>query len=252
MKYLYRNKPKSFKQILVNGIKNIKSNINFKITGKEPLFKSRFDFLFGFTFLVSLILFIVKLGGHTGNWMGAYLFHLASPFLILVTFWHLEKTSSKIFQSFASIMLIFTMFSEFKSPEYNFDKYVTCFKQIDELIMSSDKVLNSPDNVSIMIRENKTVYNSGLSECFSGIFRKKGIMAAATKGVAERMNEFQSDMDAKINRKEFDLILLSKDYYSFFVNKDLLHQNYDFTGTVCTPFYFWDKLETEIWLPKRN
>ncbi len=70
-----------------------------------------------------------------------------------------------------------------------------------------------------MIQENKPVYNSGLSECFVGIYKKLPILEASPKDVHERMKKFQEEIDGKIIRKEFDLILLTTDYYSFLSKK---------------------------------
>ncbi|MDQ3020672.1 MAG: hypothetical protein M3R36_08890 [Bacteroidota bacterium] len=250
-KFLKRHLIKTYEQLMKYLRNMFHVNFNLKITRDEPLIKSRFDLLFVFTLLIILILFIVMLGGHPGNWHAAYLFHLASPLLILVTFQLLEKTSSKIYKSFAAVLLIITMNIQFKIPKYDFDKFTSCFEQMDELIKKSKNTLNSPENVSIMIQENKSVYNSGLSECFTGEKEKPSILAAASKGVSERMKKFQEEIDGKIIRKEFDLILRTKDFYNYLIKDNLLKQNYDLTGTLCAPFIFHET-SVEIWVPKER
>jgi len=248
-KFLQRHLDETVKQLMEYSKNMFIVNSNLRITIDEPFIKSRFNLFFAFSFLFIFILFIVRLGGHIGNWYGAYMFHLASPSLIIVTFQLLEKTSSQIYKSFAAVLLIITMNLEFETPKYDFDKSESCFKQVDELIKKSKNVLNSPENVSIMIQENKPVYNSGLSETFSGKNNKSSILAGVTKGVSERMKKFQEEIDEKIIRKEFDLILLTKTNYSFFVNRDLLRQNYDLTGSICAPFIYFEP-EVETWVPK--
>jgi hypothetical protein len=161
----------------------------------------------------------------------------------------LEKTHSKIFKSFAAVILVITMNLEFKTPKYDFDKFILCFEQTDKLIKKSKNTLNSPDNVSIMIAENKPVYNSGLSEYFYTKKDTSGFKISSSVEASERMEEFQKEIDEKIIRKEFDLILLTKGYYSFFVKNNLLYQNYKLTGSICTPFIDYE-METETWVPK--
>ncbi|MEP7145448.1 MAG: hypothetical protein ABI792_00415 [bacterium] len=250
-KFLHRHLTKTVEQLFEYSRNMFRVNFNFNITKKDdPLIKSRFDLLFAFSLSVVLILFIVKLGGNVGNYHASYLFHLASPLLIIITFQLLEKTSNKMYKSFAAVLLIVTMNIEFETPEYDFNKFTSCFKQMDELIKRSKNTLNSPENVSIMIQENKPVYNSGHSEYFSGERNRSRILASSYNGVSERIKEYQDEIDRRIIQKEFDLILLTKNYYNIFINDNTLKQNYDLSGTVCAPFNYFNDLEVETWVPK--
>ncbi|MDQ3193906.1 MAG: hypothetical protein M3P82_02780, partial [Bacteroidota bacterium] len=217
-KFLQRHLSKSVDQLLEH-IRNLfQVNFNFKISRDEPLIKTRFNFLFAFSLLIVFILFVVKLGGNVGNYHASYLFHLASAMLIIVTFLLLNKTLNKLYHSFAAILLIITMNIEFKTPEYDFVTFASCFKQMDELIQKSNNTFNSPENVSIMIQQNKPVYNSGHSEYFSGELDKSHLTSSGNDEVTKRRKKFQREVDDKIIRKEFDLILLTRNYYNYFVN----------------------------------
>ena len=113
---------------VVEILKNyFKEHLCLKKFKDEPVFQIKYDLLFVFSLLFVFILFILKLGGHPGNYYAAYLYHLASPFLILVTFQLLNKTTGKIFKSFSALLLIITMNVEFESPKYEFDRFAGCF-----------------------------------------------------------------------------------------------------------------------------
>lgn len=228
----------------------LKLNSNRKLTADEPLINSKLDLFFIFTLLSVLFVFIVKLGGHNGNWHAAYLFHLASPSLIIVTFVLLEKASNKILQSFTAVLIIITMNTEFKTPEYEFARYADCFEKVEDAIRKSKNTYNSPEIVSIMVSENKPVYNSGLSEYFLSEEHKSDKLIESSRELVERREEYQKEVNAKISGKEFDLILLSGNYYTFFVNKNLLKQYYELSGTFCAPFIYHE-MTIEKWVPKK-
>jgi len=216
----------------------------------EPVIQINYDLFFVFSLLFIFMLFILKLGGHPGNYHAAYLYHLASPLLILVTFLLLNKTNGKIFKSFSALLLIVTMNVEFESPKYDYGRFAGCFEQMDELIKKSGNVFNSPENVSIMIHENKPVCNSGLSEYFSTKYAKTDVAIESSGLVNERVEKFHKEIDDRITRKEFDLIFLTKNYYNYFVNERLLKQNYILKETICAPFIYHE-LEVEAWIPKK-
>lgn len=227
----------------------LKVNSGWKIFKDEPVIQIKYDLLFVFSLFFVFILFILKLGGHPGNYHAAYLFHLASPFLIIVTFLLLNKTSGKLFKSLSALLLIITMNVEFESPKYEYDRFSNCFERMDVLIKNSRNVFNSPENVSIMIRENKPVYNSGLSEYFSTKYAKTEVTIESSGSVNKRVEEFRKETDDKIARKEFDLIFLTRNYYNYFVNEGLLKKNYVLKETICAPFIY-HQLEVEAWVPK--
>ena len=247
-KYLRKQSFESNERSQPGDRKLFQTNFNLKLTKDEPLIKSNFDLYYIFSFLFILFVFIVSLGGHPGNAHGAYSFHMASSPLILAAFLMMQKTSSRLYLTFAAILLIITMNLEFKVPKYDFTGFAKCFKQMEEVMSRYKNVLNSPENVSIMIDQKKTVYNSGLSEYFSGRKNKLHILGPASSEILERVEMFQNEIDKKISSKEFDLILLTKDNYSFFIKDDLLKNNYKLSGSFCAPFFFHEP-EVETWIP---
>ncbi|MEO8664694.1 MAG: hypothetical protein ABI462_04280 [Ignavibacteria bacterium] len=250
-KFLHRHLTETVEQLLQHLKERFHLNSSFRITENAPLVKTGYDLFFIFSLLFILFLFVIKLGGHPGNYHGAYLFHLVSPLLMILTFLLMEKTSNKIFKSFAAVLLVITMNVEFETPKYDFDRFTSCFKQMEEIIKKSKNTLNSPESVSIMIQENKPVWNSGLSEYFEGDPNEQRILSVSSGTVSERMKKFRKETDDKIIRKEFDLILRTQNYDNYLINYNLLKQNYDLSKTICAPFIYHN-FQIETWIPKNK
>jgi hypothetical protein len=216
----------------------------------KPLIRTNADFLFILTLLLALFIFMINLGGHKGNYMAAYLFQLASPFLVLVTFQVFDFTKDLLFRSFACFLLIITLNTEFDLQKIEFDRYTSCFNQIETIIQASRNPLNSPENVSIMLKEGKNVYNTGHSEYFFDTSRMSNTSGITLNQKSERLENFKQEISHKIVNKDFDVILLTQGYYSFFVDKQLLYQNYSLKNKLCAPTIL-QEWTTEIWEPKK-
>jgi len=226
-------------------------NKNINIFRNEPLIKTNYDLLFGFVFLFSLILFIVKLGGNIGNGRGAYLYHLASAFLVLTTFQLVRTSNVKLFKSVVAILLIYTLTYQFKPIRFDYAISVTCFEKIEELIRKSNNPLNSPEVVSIMIDQNKTVLNSGHSEYFKTGVSDLSLLTGASRNVEKREEEFEKGLNNEIINKKFDVILLTKGNHYRLIDTAALTQYYQCADTICAymPSKEW---KIELWYPKNK
>ncbi len=251
IKFIHNHWSETIAEVITKIRSRIRVNSVYKILKNQPFISlnKNFDLFFLFVFVSVVILFLVKLGGHTGNFNAAYLYHLASFFLIAITFQVLNLTSSNIFKSIAALLLILTMNLEFDAVKNDFKESISCFKQVEEVIKKSKNTLNSPESVSIMIQENKPVYNSGLTEFFAHGVSKFSLFTGSSKGVSEQAQKFRKEVNEKISGKEFDLIMLTKSYYSYFVNKDVLNQFYRQSGTLCAPMNY-QNWTIETWIPK--
>ena len=225
-------------------------NKNINVFRNEPLIKTNYDLLFGFVFLFSLVLFIVKLGGHTGNGRGAYLYHLASPFLVLTTFQLVRTTNDKLFKSVVAILLIYTLTRQFKPARFDYATPIACFENIRELIRKSNNPLNSPETVSIMIEQNKVVLNSGHSEYFRTGVSDLSLLTSTSRNVEKREMEFEKELNDQIINKKFDVILLTKGNHYRLIDTAALIQNYLCADTICAymPLKEW---KIELWYPKK-
>ncbi len=242
----------NYKNTVENTVNNFRNKfiINYAHFNKEPLIKCDYNPLFIFVFMWVIFLFIIKLGGHTGNYGGVYLYHLASPFLVLLTFQFIRVFENTYSQIIVALFLIFTLSFQFKVVSYDWNTFSSCYKNIETKISEHQHVLNSPEVVSIMIAQNKPVYNSGLSEYFPTGISKLSLILGASKGVEEREQAYLNDINEKVNRKEFDLMLLTKGFFSYLGDTAILKQNYQCSDTLCAPM-FYDKFEVETWYPKK-
>lgn len=216
----------------------------------KPLIKTNSDLLFVFTLIFSLIMFIIKLGGNTGNGGAAYLYHLASPFLVLVTFQIVNNIHSKIFHSAVVLLLIFTLFWHYRVVSYHYENSMVCFEEIKEILKNKNNIYNSSEIVSIMTEQNKELYNNGHSEYFKTGACKLGELTGTTTGVKERQNEFNKNVNSKIMNKEFDLVLLTNNYFSLMLDTALLSKYYFNTDTLCAPMPPNKNWQIQVWYPK--
>jgi hypothetical protein len=240
---LIRRKNETISQV-VDEIKRTARFRSFHLFDK-PLLECRVDLYFAVVLLLALVVFMINLGGHKGNYMAAYMFQLGSCFMIIVVFQTLQLAKNLAFRTFACILLIFTMNIEFSPQKYEFERYSSCFKQIEELVKRSSNPLNSPEMVSLMLQNDKPVFNSGHTEYFLCVDS-----TAICKGsVLARYEEFKREVSNKIINKEFDAIFLTEGYYSPFVDITLLYQNYSLQSKLCTPMIL-QEWKTELWKPR--
>lgn len=247
--YLSARQGETVSKVISNIKKNFHYNTNTKIYGKEPMIKSETDFLFLFTLLVVLFVFMINLGGNKGNSDAVYLFQLASPYLILVTILLLDSVKNKLFKSLACLLLVVTLNLEFNIQRHDYAEFASCFRKVEDVIKVSRNPLNSPENVSIMISQNKPVYNSGLTEFFHlarNTFRKS---SGSSQVINNRLSEFRKEVNEKIRKKEFDVILLTENYFSYFIDPEMLKQNYNFKDKICAKMIY-QNWNTEVWVPK--
>lgn len=229
--------------------KKFSLNRNLNVLKDEPVIKSGYDLLFTFVFMLSMLLFIVKFGGHLGAGKGAYLYHLNTSFFILMTFQLLQKVNDNIVKSIAAILIIYTLTHQFKTQQMDYAASIVCYEELESLISRSKNPLNSPETVSIMIDMNKAVLNSGHSQYFrngiSGISRQLGFAGIIEK----REEEFEKELNDQIRNKEFDLIMQTKGNYYRLIDTAVLIQNYQITDTVCAymPLKEW---KIDLWYPK--
>ncbi|MBK9229062.1 MAG: hypothetical protein IPL67_18870 [Ignavibacteria bacterium] len=212
----------------------------------EPIFKTETDVLFGFLMILSLTIFVFYLGGNTGSDNAAYLFHLSSPFLILTAFQLANKVRSYAFTITIVLLLIFTLGFQFKPKSYTYTKQIEKSRIIEDLISGKENILNSAETVSIIIGQEKKLYNSGHTEYFqSGKSELSGFLGMS-ENTEIRNTEFKNEISNKIALKEFDLILISETISSFaeFIDKSILIKHYEISDTLSGPLS-----KIEVWLP---
>lgn len=232
---------------ILNKIKNAVNLLNF-LKIQQPLTNIKFDY-FVFVFLVTSAAFIFKLGLNPGSFVD-YIHHLISPFLLIIVFRYLaQKIKANNFAIFGIIIifsLIFTLANHRRLVDYSVE-----WKNIENLVSEYKEIYGESAITSVLVKQNKYVYNSGHSGLYlplnEPVFKKSPLYPK----IKERLAEFNTEINNKIIKKKFDLIILDnagEDY----IPRDLLKKYYYQKSEMLAPMLFnsW-RLVLEVWLPKK-
>lgn len=215
----------------------------------EPLIKSNVD-LFAFCLLASLAVFYLKLGQHTGNWMN-YMYHLISPFVVIVAFKlanKLTKNSQILLLAIVAINIFFVQ-TEFRVKT---EKDYQQWQNLRALISQHENVFNSPAIASILMEQNKKVYDSGQSEYFILGEKRKifNIDLPTDNRIKQRVEDYEQEIANSLLNQEFDLVILTQRYSSF-IREDLVKKCYNYQGEVSLNMQnqTW---KLDVWRPKES
>lgn len=231
-------------------IQNLKAS-RFMLSMKEPLVKTVNDYFYVYVCMVTLIIFIVKLGGHTGSSHAAYLYHLTSPFLILLLSALIRKADDKAVNFAVILMLIFTINRQFRLQKHDLDLNKECFSKIEDIVKSNKTILNSPEIVSVIVMNDKENYNSGHSEYYKPGVGPLSISLGMSDEVASRQKQYDDDLRALLDQKYFDVVFMTNKNHSMLVDSAALARNYICTDTLCASM-FYKSWKVEVWYPRRN
>ena len=218
--------------------------------------------------LGGLLLFYVKLGGHTGAAPATYLIDLCGPFLLVAAAKLFYGTSLAIARQdpvlgeYGRILLAGSfLVNGFVAPDLTLESAALSDAQrkdweyVSILIARSENPLVSPSMDSIVLQNNRTVYDSGMSEYF--IYGRKrggwvGRLFPPDLLIESRWRTFLSELGSNIAAKRYDLIALTANY-SPFVNLDFVSKYYDLCQRVHLAMPLSDQnWETYIFLPKED
>jgi len=192
-----------------------------------------------FVFIVSFLFLTFKLGGHTGQFGVYYIQFLLFPFLSYINYIFKNHDLKKV--EVLQFLIIITLY-QFTNmlPEnkiYNYKKAQRFFKQITK----HDNVLASPAVASFLIKKDKKVYLSGLTEYSGAVTNLKkntGLPSVLAKmkdklflnkiSLAEmKANNYKERIIQKIEDKQFDYIVTDTSIYDdWLINKNKLINNY--------------------------
>lgn len=231
-----------------------------------------------FCLVVSLFIFFVRMGHHRGNWL-IYIHQLISPFLIIAVFklvdrqWKLPLSLPKLlsFKSnlitsllkeipqtlyrliFACLIILNLCTLTTNDFLYDFNYGTKIWIELRHLIAEHKNIFNSPALTTLLIEQDKPVYDSGLSEYFSdGIKSRKviGIPFPIDQKAKDHFTDFRRKTEENIRTKQFDMIILSQNY-SPFISEDFVNKYYRQTQTVSAPMLFTlQNYELNVWEPR--
>ncbi|HEY9299131.1 MAG TPA: hypothetical protein VIQ31_22790, partial [Phormidium sp.] len=216
---------------------------------KEPLIKANID-LFTLALLASLVLFYLKLGQHTGNWL-AYLYHLVSPFLVIIAF----RLANKLDKSSLILLLgiiALNLYLVYPQPLFKGQESYQQWQNLRTLISRHENVFNSPAIASILIEQDKKVYDSGQSEYFVLGAKRKifNIELPTDNRIKQRVEKYRQEIADSVQNQEFDLVVLTQGY-SEFVSETLVSKCYNYQGEV-TVNMLAQTWKLDVWRPKKS
>ena len=184
--------------------------MGFKLAAKGwhgPLLLKRLDF-FWFCLFWATAAIIFWLGRNPGNWM-TYLFQLMSPFLLLAGFSLIARAPRE--SRLLVPLLILNFYQSYAVLHKDFSVDMNSWDRVDRLIAESDQILATQMLVMTLLKHDKSVYQDGHTFYFPLAANKPGVFvkARAEDRVPAVWNEYLTKLYRKIERQEFDLILLS-------------------------------------------
>jgi hypothetical protein len=121
------------------------------------------------------------------------------------------------------------------------------------LVAEHKKIFNSPAIASLLVEQNKPVYDSGLSEYFSDGIKSRntfGVPFPINQKFLDHFKNYRDILNESVRNKQFDLIVLTNNY-SPFIPEELVKQYYQKSRTLPSPMLFTlQNYDLNIWEPK--
>lgn len=176
--------------------------------------------------VVVFILLIFPLGINNGAFV-IYHYQLLLPILILLLIPLYDKIHYNKFNKvlvFVTIAILSTQTIYFSR---NFDIKKNEWNKVENYLKSKENVLNSIVIAPLLIIDNKTIYNSGVTG-FIRIFKSKRLtekLFNLDSKIEKKIISYFQDIDNKLNNNIFDAIVISKKDESLY-DIDKIKQNY--------------------------
>lgn len=174
---------------------------------KGPLLAARGNF-FWFCLLWSSIVIVFYLGRNPGNYM-TYLFQLMSPFLLILAFRSMVSLPPKM--ALIAPLALFSLYQAYAILPKDFSTNLDNWGQVEQLIQENDQILATQMLVMPLLKNNKLVHQDGHTFYFPLAVKKPAFFIKKKEGdtVSAIWTEYITNLYRKIERKEFDLILVS-------------------------------------------
>lgn len=213
----------------------------------EPLLNIKLNLIL-FCFICSFLVIYFVMGANYGAYM-MYLYQLISPFLIILVLFYIKRRTKLYF--IAILLLLTNLYSFIFRYLPNLDYCRQDWDDVKLLISEHKNVLNHPAVTSILVEQDKSVYDNGHSEYFCGAGSKKSFcpwLFVAADRIAARGNKYSLDIANMIKERKFDLII----YPNAFTPQELLRENYEHQRTISVSVpYYTQRWDLEIWNKKK-
>jgi hypothetical protein len=236
-----------------------------------------------FCLVTSLFVFFARMGHHRGNWL-IYIHQLISPFLIILilklvddkfrsslklslnsslksslfAFPYiaviLNSISHNFYRLVFSSLIVLNLFTLTANDFlYDFTYGTDDWLILRNLVAEHKKIFNSPAITSLLVEQNKPVYDSGLSEYFSDGIKSRntfGVPFPINQKFLDHFKNYRDILNESVRNKQFDLIVLTNNY-SPFIPEELVKQYYQKSRTLPSPMLFTlQNYDLNIWEPK--
>lgn len=241
---------------------NLNLNESFKFAASktslrkfnEPLILADPGLITSGLFFFALV-FYVKLGQHPGSFM-IYAYQLILPFLYLCILRIIQiQKSQQITAVFSSLVLLQLLW--LARPGFlKFPISPVQWNNLQVLLSKHQNIYNSPAIVSLLVSQDKKVYDSGLSDVYSGGLVRQSLwkaIAPIPQKDQDGYAQFLQEIEESIISKKYDLMVLTKGPFfpTYFVSRDLVKKYYQYQETLPAPMGYVDQYwELEIWKPK--
>lgn len=240
---------------LANERKRIRNNIfNFWrhfdfLHAEKPLINIKTNF-FVFFFFVSTITIVLLLGQNRGNDM-VYLFQLMAPPLIIFSFQGLYSDFRLGSITVPLVLINLAALCFFVLYPNNPKPYASSWNKLNELVESSQRILNSPLLVSKMIQQNMNPIDSGSSEFyFSTKPYPTNYLAPDYKIVKQQGIDYLKEVERRVINQDFDRIMITKDY-SPFCSTEIISLYYELVDNVSLYLPQSDQnWVVQVWVPR--
>ena len=148
------------------------------------------------------------LGYNPGNFM-TYLFQLMSPFLLIATF--SMRSLQRPAAALAVPLILYCCYRSYMNLPRDFSYDAGAWQRVDQLIASHEHMLASPILIMSLLDNGKPVYQDGHTFYFPMARSKPAFLEPANpeRRVAAIWSRYMRDLYAKIDAREFDLLLLT-------------------------------------------
>ena len=203
----------------------------------------KFDY-FLFIVLFTTLAFLLKLGHHKGGGID-YIHHLIAPFLIIIVFRFLaQKVLHNKFALYGILLILgmtFTFFNHRKATDYS-----NQWLDIERKLSGYKEIFNESAITSILLTQNKHIYNSGHSNEYIGTIMNKSPLYSK---ITRRVEVFENEINNKFINKEFDLVVL--DDFTSDISRNMLNKYYRPNETMEAPMII-NSWILELWEPRKD
>lgn len=214
--------------------------------------------------ILSFGIFYFKLGRHIGNIM-TYAYQLITPFLLIYAFslfnLPLKKLRlAKVIGDYSYVLLLpcilLSLFLLYSSASYLKDSRkwlgLEGWMAVEEILLAHEEVLNSAVLASLLVEQDKTVYDNGQTEYFQYSQYSYDWLAGVLPSNSEismQWNRYENSMIQIVEEQGFDAViidtLISRPYYAS------LQEHYFLKDTIeLCMFHAVQCVQLEIWEPK--